>query len=393
MRDDKEEKLVRMMGSKLMITMFKPNDEIQKKEINTARELNIPILFIYNSKEEKESDSVNKEDKIIFKEDFKRIEMKLKNKFKLIKKIKKRQGLPFGTVENKTKLFKFTNINSLSILKEEEKEKFISTGDQIQSFNLDLSLFIRLLGVNIESILPIKILNKFKFNEGQLLACVDSTAKEIIVLNNKVFSKYNFKFEKKPEVKTLQLKDDVVIDVIVVNEENKHLYAISNNYGCLLHFDNEFTFIKQIKVTIPLLIKVFNNHLYLLLNGYGNANIEGEETSHLLEDERSFITVYSQKEDEEIKFNKKIILNHLINPSDFHIEEKYILIFTRFINQMHLGNDIYSHLFLFNHDGILLQKTRLDILGHLDTRYLVVDFKTIYCANYLEKTFYRLEFN
>ena len=166
---NEEKKLVRMMGSKLMITMFKPNDEIQKKEINTARELNIPILFIYNSKEEKESDSVNKvEDKIVFNEDFMRIEMKLKNKFKLIKKIKKRQDLPFGTVENKTELFKFTKINSFSILKEEEKDKLILTGDQIQSFNLDLmSLFIRLLGVNIESILPIKILNKYKFAQEQ----------------------------------------------------------------------------------------------------------------------------------------------------------------------------------------------------------------------------------
>ena len=82
----------------------------------------------------------------------------------------------------------------------------------------------------------------------------------------------------------------------------------------------------------------------------------------------------------------------MISPSDFHIDEEFIFIFTKYINQMHLvnGND---YLFLFDHDGILLQKTGLDIFGHRFTRYLVVDFKTIYCANYLEKTFYRLEFN
>ena len=46
------------------------------------------ILFIYNSEKEKQRDSVNeKEDKIVFQEDLKRIEMKIKNKFKLITKI------------------------------------------------------------------------------------------------------------------------------------------------------------------------------------------------------------------------------------------------------------------------------------------------------------------
>ena len=116
----------------------------------------------------------------------------------------------------------------------------------------------------------------------------------------------------------------------MVNEENKHLYAISNNSFRLYHLDNEFTIIEETNVAIPLLIKVFKNHLHLLLNGYNNLNIEGEETSQLIEDERSFIAVYSQKEKEEIKFNKKIILNHLILPSDFHIEEKYIIIFNKF---------------------------------------------------------------
>ena len=249
---NKEDKLVRMMGSNLMISLFQPNNEIQKKEINTARELNIPILLIYNSEEEKENESVNKEeDKIVLEKVLKRIEIKLKNKFKLIKKIKKRQDLPFRTLENKTELFKFTIINSFSILKEE-----------IQNNKL------------------------IKISKDSLLACVDSEAKEIIVLNNNVVSKYDFNFEKISQDKTLPFEDDVVIDVIVVNEENKHLYAISNNSFRLYHLDDEFTIIEETNVAIPLLIKVFKNHLHLLLNGYNNLNIEGEETSQLIEDER-----------------------------------------------------------------------------------------------------------
>jgi hypothetical protein len=39
-----EDQLLVMMGSSLMIVMFQ-NNEIQNKEINTARRLNIQILF------------------------------------------------------------------------------------------------------------------------------------------------------------------------------------------------------------------------------------------------------------------------------------------------------------------------------------------------------------
>ena len=87
-----EDQLLVMMGSCLMIVMFQ-NNEIQNKEINTARRLNIPILFIYNSEEDKKVDTTNEgEYKIVFK-NFKRIEMILKYRFKLIKKIKKRKDL------------------------------------------------------------------------------------------------------------------------------------------------------------------------------------------------------------------------------------------------------------------------------------------------------------
>jgi hypothetical protein len=40
------------------------------------------------------------------------------------------------------------------------------------------------------------------------------------------------------------------------------------------------------------------------------------------------------------------------------------------------------HVFVFNHDGIFLQKTGLGILGHLDTRFLVVNSQSIYCTHF-----------
>ena len=68
------------------------------------------ILFIYNSEKEKQRDSVNeKEDKIVFQEDLKRIEMKIKNKFKLITKIWEMSRSSFKTNKNKSELFNSLN--------------------------------------------------------------------------------------------------------------------------------------------------------------------------------------------------------------------------------------------------------------------------------------------
>jgi hypothetical protein len=376
-QDKDEEKLLVMMGSSLMIVMFE-NNEIQNREINTAIGFNIPILFIYKLEEDKLKDIVNKgEDKIVFK-NLEEIEMILKVRFKLIKKIKKRKVLPFKTLEEQIELFEFDKITSISILKEEKK--LLLAGDTIQSLDL-------------QSNTPIHI-KTFQFNEGQLYACVNNKHKEIIILNNRVFSKYFYlfsKFEKLPEVEILSLEDDVVLNEIVVNEENKHVYGISNNRMKLFHFDKEFKLIETMKITIPLLIKVLNNNLYMLLKGYGNSNIEGKRPSQIIENENSFIGVYSQKENEVIKFKRKIILNVLVEPLDFHVDENYIFILTFYINKHHLF-DFRLHLFVFNHDGILLQKTELDIIFNLNTKLLMVDYETIYCADYNTKSFKRLEF-
>jgi hypothetical protein len=114
-KDVAEVKLVTLMGSSLMIVMCQ-NNEIQNKEINTARKLKIPILFIYNSEEDKERDSVNEgEHKIVFK-NLEEIEMILRKRFKLFKKLTKRDDLPFKTLEEQTELFEFDKINSISIL-------------------------------------------------------------------------------------------------------------------------------------------------------------------------------------------------------------------------------------------------------------------------------------
>jgi hypothetical protein len=118
--DVAEEKLVVMMGARLMIVMFQNND-IQNIEINTARKLKISILFIYNSLDDKQGDTTNeREYQIVFK-NFEDVAMILKDSFKLIKKITKRKNLPFKTLQNKTKLFNIFKINSISILKEKKQ--------------------------------------------------------------------------------------------------------------------------------------------------------------------------------------------------------------------------------------------------------------------------------
>jgi hypothetical protein len=372
--DTDEDKLVLMMGSSLMIAMYQ-NNEIQKKEINMARKLNIPILHIYSSEVYKQGDITKEEEhKVVFK-DLEEIEMILKDRFKIINKIKKRKDLPFKTLELRTELFEFTNINSISILKEDSK--LILTGDHFQSY----SLLDNTIGT-------------FELVEDQLSTCVNNKEKEIIILKNNVFSKYNFDFVRIPkdQDKILSLEEEVIINEIVVNEENKHVYGISNNHMDLFHFDEEFKLKQTMDITTPLLVKVFNNNLYIIKNSYGNTNFEETEKRQLIENENSFINIYSQKENEDIKFKRKIILDALVQPNDFHINENYILIFSPFINKHHLFN-FTIHLLLFNHDGILLQKTGLGINGDLFTRFLVYDNQTIYCADSHSMKLKCLKFN
>jgi hypothetical protein len=373
--DKKETKLVAMMGSDLMITMFE-NNGIQINEINTARKLNIPILFIYDSVEEKINDSDNKEENIIVFENIEEIVMIIKNKFKLIKKIKKQNDLPFKTLQNKTKLFEFNKLNSISLLVEEKQ--LISTGDKVQSYN-----------VNTNSL---EALQALEFNDGQSNACVNNQDKEIIFLKKNLFSKYNFDFDKISEDNILSLEKDVVIDEIVVNEENKHIYGISNNFGMLYHFNNEFKIMHKMEIVVPLLIKVFKSNLYMLLTGDGNSSIEERGKNRIIENQKSFINIYSQKGEENIKFNKKIILDVLIRPNNFHVDENYIFIFSRYSNK-HRFINFKSYIFLFSHDGIFLQKTGLDINDNECTKFLIVDNETIYCADDITKNFHRLDFN
>jgi hypothetical protein len=299
-----------------MIVMYQINNEIQNKEINTARLLNIPILFINNAVYVQKIYPVNKgEHKIVFN-NVEDVAMILKDKFNLIKKIKKRKNLPFKALENKTELFKFDKINSVSILK--EKKKLLLAGDTIQSLDL-------------HSNTPIHI-QTIQLNEGQLNVCVNNKGKEIIILNNRVFSKYYYVFSEFvklsiSEDKILELEDDVVINEIIVNEENKHVYGISNNHMDLFHFDKKFKLIQTMDIAIPLLIKVLNNEIFMLLKGYGNSNIEGRYRSQIIENEKSYIGVYSHNEKEFIKFKRKIVLEFLVTPRDFHVD-KIIYLFS-----------------------------------------------------------------
>jgi hypothetical protein len=275
-------------------------------------------------------------------------------------------------------------INSISLLLEEKE--LILTGDKVLSYNLNTN--------------TLEAIQALEFNDGQLNACVNNQDKEIIFLNNNVFSKYNFAFDKISEDNILSLEDNVVIDEIVVNEENKHVYGISNNSGILFHFNNEFKIMHKMEIVVPLLIKVFNSNLYMLLTGDGNSSIEKRGKNRIIEDEKSYICIYSQKGEENIKFRKKIILDVLIRPNNFHVDENYIFIFSRYSNKHRLIN-FKSHIFLFSHDGIFLQKTGLDINDNVRTKFLIVDNETIYCADYITierkgyvvKNFYRLDFN
>jgi hypothetical protein len=357
--DKDEEKLVTLMGSSLMIVMFQ-NNENQNKEINTARKFKIPILFIYNSEDDKETDKVNeREYKIVFK-NLEDAGIILKDRFNLIDNIKERKDFPFKTLQEQKELFEVSELNSISILLGDKIQSNALNGEYLEAFQL------------------------LEFNEGKLNVCVNNKGNEIIILNYRVFYKYNFDLSKISSDEKLEEED--ISNEIFVNAENKHVYGISNNSLKLYHFDEEFKIKQIIDISSSLLIKVLNNKLYMLLKGYLNSNIERNNTSEIIENENSFIGVYSQKENEFIKFKRKIILDFVVAPIDLHVDENFIFIFSPFINKHHLFN-LKSHVLVFNHGGILLQKTGLDLRFDKTKRFLVVDYEKIYCDGFYNPRF------
>jgi hypothetical protein len=97
-KDDNKVKLVALMGYSLMIVMFQ-NNEIQNQEINTAKVLNIPILIIYNSEEDRNNNEVNQIYNTILIQNLEvLIETILINRYKFVKK--ERKNLPFKTLKH-----------------------------------------------------------------------------------------------------------------------------------------------------------------------------------------------------------------------------------------------------------------------------------------------------
>ena len=71
----------------------------------------------------------------------------------------------------------------------------------------------------------------------------------------------------------------------------------------LFHFDQKFKLIQEMDIIVPLIGKVLYNNRYGLLGSFSNNN--RKPTSHPIDEERSFINVYSQNQKENIKFHKK----------------------------------------------------------------------------------------
>jgi hypothetical protein len=86
-------------------------------------------LYIYNPVCINNSYPVYEGEYQIVFESFEDVAIILKDRFKLIKKIKERKNIPFKAFENKKELFKFSEIDSISILK--EKKKLLLSGDKI----------------------------------------------------------------------------------------------------------------------------------------------------------------------------------------------------------------------------------------------------------------------
>ena len=107
-------------------------------------------------------------------------------------------------------------------------------------------------------------------------------------------------------------------------------------------------------------MKVVDNRLYILK----------------LESNNSLISVCNQEGSLKLKFIKNIYLEPSIVPSeDFCLNETKIFLTGFYKNEWNIPND-GNYLFELDHDGLLLQKTKLSL--NLLNNFILIDPRTIY---------------
>jgi hypothetical protein len=229
-----------------------------------------------------------------------------------------------------------------------------------------------------------KVISEVEYNSNMY---VNNSKNEItLFMGDHSLCIYDFDFKLSREV---LIKNPFSIGSvqIQVNQSNNHVYGMPRYSKYFLHFNENLELTQELDSGVYGCFdyfKVFKEMLYFVKLSYIIDTVSYNSDN--------FIYIYNQDGSNQLEFNKKITIesSFILHPC-IDVNENYIFLLGKFVNKFFISNG-GDYLFLLNHDGIFLRKTRLGYsFGGLNLQLLVIDEKTI-CYKSNEK-FIKIIFN
>jgi hypothetical protein len=380
---DNEEKFLAILGAELIISVYKNGDELNKIEIKTAKKLNLPILYLYNSNKDIERNLDANEyelDCSDIKDLNSYIKSILEKKFKIKMKLKSSQETPFVNCEADELLYSshgYDDLNNLNLNLNDNQSELIFTGRSTKDLNY------KIIKYNF---------GNYKFDELHLennnnqldVKCRISIGDEIAVWNTKTITIYN-KSNPKLIESTIAIPDDSY-DQILVSQRNK--YLLSFNSDKITFIDATTHANHHVEIWKPFRMRLRtskDSFLYVLSNDYEIFN-NRDKIDRIFYKERPYISLYQEDEKSDLVFIKKIKFDTFFNPFDFQLDGENILIIGEYRDKLHHSRSL-QFLLTFDNSGELLYKTGLTDLTSEISNFVIMnvsnhpepDKSIIYC--------------
>ena len=385
--EEDNERIVALLGAKLIIFSENKIQERHYKEFWTAKKLNVPILHVSNN--------LSDEKKLIgqLKSKYGHI---LEKKFKITNTIfsiikqstnckpkeeEQQLSLPFTNIKNihylpeNIVVKEFINLKFVGLINEEgqSNKTLLFLGLKCNTNSLEGGYY--LYKTNIHTVHRYRKINF----QNHFTISMDPEKKSIIIFGDSKITKYDINLKKKSESGKFDFEE---INEIEVNEKN--LFGMIRNSNQIISVNKDSKIIKKWIIEKPFKMKYLNKSLFILSGAY-LEDFYSDSLETVSCDQHSKFDIVNIEDDtysfRSFFFQSRVMksISFLYNPVGLHVDENYIMIIGNYINKSRVVSE-FIYLFLFNHKLKLLRKTNMEIKHEIFD--FLIDSNKIY---YIEK--------
>ena len=365
---NEEEKLIALMGTKLCIYVFNENN-LHEKEIEAANKLKIPILRIMNTN--RRFDIYEKCKEYVYFESFEYFEKILCDKYKIISEVKEEIDVPFKYIDSVN--YVGSNFKYLEFIDSLNSPRTLLLGRQHYLSHSLSKCYYYLYELSSNCGDSLIKLNNLFFQQS-FKYCLNKN--KLFQYDSEKFIIYDVSGDEDFQEES-QILDINEFNQILVDEKN--IYGIERYSNHLYIFNENYEIMDQITKVIDriFLMKFFKNRLFILSGSY-YENYFTDQIEEISSDNNLYISIYTKASyviynyKEYLSLEKKFPLHIVTNPRGLHISEKYVMTIGNYKNKIEMIVLEIKYLFIFNHDGILLHKTNLEIKQEI-TDFIIIN--------------------